>query len=336
MTVSVGFIGAGGIASIHLETFDAVVDGYDIELAAVADVDEERARTAADSRDGTAYTDGEELIKSEPLDALVVAVPPFAHGNYERMAAARGIDLFIEKPVGLSLDRARETAQHVEGAGILAQVGYVCRYGRITERAQELLDGRRIGHIDSTYWVSPPETPWWCERARSGGQIVEQSTHVYDLHRYLAGEVTAATGSGTDRVLVDSVDFQDATSVTLEHESGAVSHVSSTCASPVSRFEVRVAAENASLELDYFEHSLSGSVDGEPIQFEGAGDWYHREFETFLRAISSESTDVRSEYDDAVRTLELTLTARAAAEAGNRTESSINMSSDISDREINL
>ncbi|MFC7189928.1 Gfo/Idh/MocA family protein [Halocatena marina] len=102
MTVSVGFIGAGGIASIHLETFDAVVDGYDIELAAVADVDEERARTAADSRDGTAYTDGEELIESEPLDALVVAVPPFAHGSYERMAAARDIDLFIEKPVGLS------------------------------------------------------------------------------------------------------------------------------------------------------------------------------------------------------------------------------------------
>lgn len=327
MTRSVGFIGAGGIASVHLETLDDALahdgDAPDIELAAVADVDEERARAAAVPRGGAVYTDGNELIESESgsLDALVVAVPPFAHGEYERTAAEHGIDLFVEKPIGLSLDGARETARHVQRADIIAQVGYVCRYGEITQRALELLDGRRIGHIDSTYWVSLPGTPWWRERSRSGGQIVEQSTHVYDLHRYLAGEVTAATGSGTDRLLVDDVDFQDATSVTLDHESGAVSHVSSTCASPASRFEVRITADGMFLELDYLEHSLSGTVDGEPVRFEGNGDWYRREFEAFLRATTErgdtsppERFDVRSEFTDAVKTLELTLTARKAAQ----------------------
>lgn len=336
MTLSIGFVGAGGISSVHLETLDVAREGdltgydgnvLDVELAAVADVDEAQARDAAAPRDATIYTDGVDLVESESLDALVVAVPPFAHGKYERAAAEHGVDLFVEKPVGLDADAARETARRIADSGVLAQAGYVCRYGGITERALELLDCRRIGHVDSTYWVPLPETSWWCERARSGGQIVEQSTHVYDLHRYLIEEVTAAAGSGTDGLLVDSVDFQDATSVTLDHESGAVSHVSSACGSVDSRFEVRIAAEDAFLELDYIGHTLSGTVDGELVQFEVDGDWYRREFEAFLRAVakrngvrtdSSGQADVRSTFGDAVKTLELTLAAREAAETGER------------------
>jgi predicted dehydrogenase len=227
----------------------------------------------------------------------------------------------------------QETGRHIDEAGILAQVGYVCRYARITERALELLGGRPIAHIDSTYWSPTPETPWWRERARSGGQIVEQSTHVYDLHRYLAGDVTAATGSGTDGVLESDIDFQDSTSVTMTHKSGAVSHVSSACASPEFRFEVRVAAEDAVLELDYAEHALTGTVDGETVSYEGDGDWYRREFESFLRAAADGGTsgrddvpaearearsDVRSDFADATKTLALTLGAREAAESNRK------------------
>ncbi|WP_117595527.1 Gfo/Idh/MocA family protein [Haloprofundus halophilus] len=340
MTLSVGFVGAGGIASVHLETLDDALergltdrngDTLDVELAAVADVDEARAREAATPRGAEAYTDGVELVESESLDALVVAVPPFAHGEYERAAAEYGVDLFVEKPVDLTVDAARETERHVADAGILAQVGYVCRYAGITERALELLEDRRIGHVDSTYWAPLPDTQWWYDRARSGGQLVEQSTHVYDLHRYLLGEATAATGSGTDGLLVDAVDFQDATSVTLDHESGAVSHVSSACGTAESRFVVRIAAEDALLELDYFDYTLSGTVDGEPVSFEADGDWYRREFEAFLRAAArtaesvgydagsdARSVDVRSTYDDAIETLNLTLAAREAAETGER------------------
>ncbi|SFR64095.1 Gfo/Idh/MocA family protein [Halogeometricum limi] len=340
MTLAVGFIGAGGIASVHLATLDeASEDGLrdrdggrlDVELVGVADVDESRAREAAEPRGAAAYTDGVDLLESESLDAVVVAVPPFAHGEYERVAAERDVALFVEKPLGLDADAVRETAQVVEDAGVLTHVGYVCRYAQITERARELLDGRTMGHVDSTYWVPLPDTPWWRERARSGGQLVEQSTHVYDLHRYLLGDATAAIGSGTDRRLVDAVDFQDTTSVTLEHDSGAVSHVSSSCASPESRFRVRINAEDAFLELDYFEHTLTGTVDGETVAFEGDGGWYRREFEAFLRAAAAENAreagsgdaddGVRSDFGDALKTLELTLDARRAAESGGRVSS---------------
>ncbi len=355
MTHKIGFIGAGGIASVHLETLDTVIESgrvgrdgtpCDIELVAVADIDGETARAAADPRGATAYTDGVELVESESLDALVIAVPPFAHGEYERVAADHDLDLFIEKPVALSMADARETARHLDGSEGLSHVGYVCRYAQITEYARELLDGRRIGHIDSTYWVPVPETDWWRERRYSGGQIIEQSTHVYDLHRYLTDDVVTATGSGTDRLLVDSVDFQDATSVTLDHVSGAISHVSSTCASPTARFETRIVAEDAVLELDFMNHSLTGTVDGESVTFDGDGEWYRREFEAFLRAsvayrgerrgTDAESVDIRSDFDDAVATLDLTLTAREAAETGERVRTTVETATGVSDAETTL
>ncbi|ADQ68866.1 dehydrogenase [Halogeometricum borinquense DSM 11551] len=316
MTTTVGFVGAGGIAAVHLDSLDQY-DGA--TLVAVADIDGERARAVADPRGATAYTDGHELIaeESESLDALVVAIPPFAHEGYEREAADAGIDLFVEKPVGLDSEVVAATRRELESSGVVTQVGYVCRYAQITDRARELLDGRQVAHVDSEYWVSVPDTSWWSSRAHSGGQLVEQSTHVFDVHRYLLGEVETVRGDGTDGLLADGLDFQDATSTTLSHESGAVSHISSTCASPESRFQVRVVADDAFLELDYFEHSLSGVVDGERVTFQGDGSWYQREFEAFLAAVRGRGDDVRSDYADAARTFEVTLAAREAAETGD-------------------
>ena len=83
---------------------------------------------------------------------------------------------------------------------------------------------------------------------------------------------------------------------------------------------MRIVAENVLLELDYFDHSLTGIVDGESVAFEGDGEWYRREFEAFLRASAAHhgNPDIRSDFDDAVKTLDVTLTAREAAESGDR------------------
>ncbi len=318
MTQRVGFVGVGGIASIHLDTVDQHPEAT---VRAVADVDSDRAEATGASYDAAVYTDGEELIASEELDALVIAVPPFAHGPYERQAAERGLDLFVEKPVGLAMEAVDETRELVERAGVLTQVGYVCRYGDITERARELLDGRAIGTINSTYWSEVPPTAWWGERAKSGGQLVEQSTHVFDLHRYLAGDVSTVVGSGTDGLLVDGIDFQDATSVTMVHDTGCVSHVSSTCAAAEWRFEVDVVADGAQLSMDFTDHTLTGVVDGEEVTYEGRGTWYERELRAFLDAVGgSSSASLRSPYADGMETLRLTLAAQEAVDIGARVE----------------
>src|SRR5687768_16879538 len=102
-TVRIGFIGTGGIAQAHIRKLGEIPEA---EIVAVCDVDESRARAAADSLRAAVYADGEKLIASERLDALYVCVPPTAHKNLEILAAHENIHLFVEKPVNISLNAA--------------------------------------------------------------------------------------------------------------------------------------------------------------------------------------------------------------------------------------
>ncbi len=69
---------------------------------------------------------------------------------------------------------------------------------------------RTEGVVSRANWSMPSvrDTSWWSSRAHSGGQLVEQSTHVFDVHRYLLGEVETVRGDGTDGLLADGLDFQ--------------------------------------------------------------------------------------------------------------------------------
>jgi len=316
MTVKLGVIGAGGIATVHMENADDI-EGVDI--VAVADIDEERATAAADPRDAAAYTDGTELIESEAVDAVLIAVPPFAHPEYEEAAADAGVDILIEKPVGLEMAQVEDTQAKLEDSGVITASGYVARYADVTERLLELLDGRTIGSIESTYWAPVTPAAWWQRKDQSGGQLVEQATHPYDTHRYLAGDVDWLVGAGTDRRLTDEIDFHDASSVTMVHENGTLSHVSATCAASSFRFETRVVAEDAQLTVDYIDHTITGEVDGESVSYEGDDDWYRREMAAFVEAVATDSSEpIRSDYGDAATSLSLTLAATEAVETEER------------------
>lgn len=316
MTVRLGVIGAGGIATVHMDNADEI-DG--VEIVAVADVDEEAAREAAEPRGASVYTDGGELIDAGGLDAVLIAVPPFAHPEYEEAAAEAGLDVLIEKPVGLEMEQVEQTRKKIEDADVITASGYVARYADVTEHLLDLLDGRTIGSIESTYWAPVTPAEWWQRKAQSGGQLVEQATHPYDTHRYLAGEVDWLVGAGTDRRLTDEIDFHDASSVTMVHDDGTLSHVSATCAASSFRFETRVVAESAQLTVDYIDHTITGEIDGEPVDYSGDDDWYRRELAAFVEAVESGTTDsVRSDYGDAAETLALTLAATEAVETEQR------------------
>jgi len=147
-TVRVGFVGTGGIAQTHLDALSRI-EG--VQLVAFCDVEASRAESAAARFGGRAYTDYAPMLREEPLDALYVCVPPYAHGEVELLAAERGIHLFVEKPVARTLECAREVESAIQKAGVLSAVGYHFRYYEATQRARERLQGLPIGMVIG-YW----------------------------------------------------------------------------------------------------------------------------------------------------------------------------------------
>jgi len=107
MSVKLGFIGVGGIAGTHLnnlKNFD------DVEFVAMCDVAEDRAKRRSEEFGGTPYTDFREMFDKEELDAVYICTPPFAHGEQERIACDLKIPMFIEKPIGVTLEQGISVA----------------------------------------------------------------------------------------------------------------------------------------------------------------------------------------------------------------------------------
>jgi predicted dehydrogenase len=313
VTVEIAFIGTGGIADVHLKDLKEI-DRADV--VATCDIDKKSARKAAEPHDAAVYTDQEELFEDVEFDALFLCVPPFAHGQPERLAAGHNVDIFVQKPLGLDKDVVREIEATIENSGITAQVGYEWRYGGGVRRAREILNGRDIGYVEGYWWGGVPggEDHWWRHREKSGGQVIEQGTHIFDTLRFLAGDVERVSAAGSHRI-ESSVDFSDATSATMEHENGAISHISTSCGAEDSKIGLEVIAEGATLRLDA-DH-VEGTVDGEEIDESFDYDPYTREVEAFLDAVESgDESDIRSTYSDGRRSFELTLAVMESIDNG--------------------
>jgi myo-inositol 2-dehydrogenase/D-chiro-inositol 1-dehydrogenase len=180
-------VGAGAVAARHARTLLAM-DG--VEVAGVADPALERARELADEIRAAAYPNHLELLDAERLDALYICVPPFAHGPPELAAIDAGLPFFVEKPVAIDEQTATSIATRLAGRPLVTCTGYHWRWLDIFDRAAELLADRPARLVQCSWLDKVPPPTWWLRRDGSGGQTIEQTTHVLDLARGLAGEVT--------------------------------------------------------------------------------------------------------------------------------------------------
>ncbi len=228
-TLQVGFVGAGGVARRHVE----VLGGFDdVAVVAVADpVHEAAAGLAAAAGGADVFKDVGALLEGSAVEALYVCVPPFAHGPPERAALDAGIPFFVEKPLSVDLETAEAIGAQVEESGLVTATGYHWRNLDTLERARELVDGRPPRLAVASWLDKVPPVGWWTERARSGGQTIEQATHLLDVMLELLGPVTEvhAIGARTSRSAFPHTDVDDVSSATLRFSSGAVGSLVSTC-----------------------------------------------------------------------------------------------------------
>jgi predicted dehydrogenase len=185
--VRIGMVGAGAVAARHARTLLAM-DG--VEVAGVADPALERARELADEVGAATYPNHMELLEAERLDALYICVPPFAHGPPELAAIDAGLPFFVEKPVAIDEPTATSIATRLAGRPLVTCTGYHWRWLDIFDRAAELLADRPARLVQCSWLDKVPPPTWWLRRDGSGGQTIEQTTHVLDVARGLAGEVT--------------------------------------------------------------------------------------------------------------------------------------------------
>ena len=189
-----GIVGCGRISKNH---FDAIrrVDG--LTLAAVADVDSERARTAGEQLGVPSFKNLDEMLRGVDLDVVTVCTPSGMHAAQGAAAARAGKHVVTEKPMAISLAQADELVKACDEAGVQL---FVVKQNRLNPPIQLLkraVDKGRFGRIYlanvTVRWQRPQEyydaAPWRGTWEFDGGAIMNQASHYVDLVQWLVGPV---------------------------------------------------------------------------------------------------------------------------------------------------
>ncbi len=316
MSVRMGFIGTGGIAQRHL---NSMRNNPDVELVAYCDIELPKAQQAAEEYGGRAYDDFAAMLDKEDLAAVVICTPPFAHGDIELAACERGLHMLIEKPVALDVAVARPILEAIEAAGIVSLVAYKYRWDDHVHKAREMLRDQTSGLVCGNFGTRRPGVAWWRVKAESGGQTIEQTTHIFDMARFMVGEVTRVQAFGTLQVkntVHPDFDIWDATTANLEFANGAVGTISSTCLSQNwSQSSLRVIGHE--LTVGIMGDTLSWAGEDGPGEYTKQVDGYVEESRVFVDAIvTGDRAQIYSDYADAVKTLAVTEATNRSIENG--------------------
>ena len=312
--LKIAFIGVGGIAG----NYRGSLRRLKYPIAAVCDINPDRAAAVAADENATPYTDHTEMIEKENPDVVFTCIPPGAHTTQVADSAQSGAAVFVAKPVAQDMKTAQNASEAITNAGVINQVGYMARYSDITDKAAELVGDRKItmgiGRFLARMGASHP---WWGKFEVSIGQMVEQTTHVFDLIRFFLGDVESVQAFGIKNVSKDIADFEECTVCNLKFHNGAVGSITSTCVARAhENFATELVGDDIYLKLTH-DLGLRGQIAGETIEFNGSEAGYFRQVEQFVKAVEANNQEiVRSSYADAVKTLAVTLTANRSIKTG--------------------
>jgi myo-inositol 2-dehydrogenase / D-chiro-inositol 1-dehydrogenase len=325
MTVKIGIIGTGWISGKHLDALRKIKNA---EVVAIAGRNRTQAEALASQHGAKAYGDFKEMLLKERLDAAFILLPPDVHGEVELECAKHVGALMIEKPVSNNLKQAQALQKEFKKAGTFAVAGYMNRYREGVRRAKQLFDESADKPVlVNGWWVCQmPPVAWWMDASRSGGQFLEQCTHLVDLSRHIVGEI-AEVQSFSARGFINGVagyDADDAMTVNVKFSSGAIGNFV-TGAFPLNGTDARraigltISSRTRKCEFSGWGMELEASWGKDHVEIvKPEDDVFELQDRAFVEAVEKGDHSLAlSSYEDAARSLAVGIAANESAKSGS-------------------
>ncbi len=119
----IGVIGAGGMATNHMETLVKMRDGDNLEIVNVCDIYDKRLDAAAQLTGGKPLKDYRQLLENKDIDYVLIAVPEHWHFKMAMDALDAGKHVYVEKPMTHTIEQGQKLVRKVQESGKKLQVG---------------------------------------------------------------------------------------------------------------------------------------------------------------------------------------------------------------------
>lgn len=235
----VGVIGVGHLGSIHTRLLREISSAY---LVGVYDADLPKAATVAALHGVKAFRSTQELLYQ--VDVAIIAASTRAHYDLALEAINEKVNLFIEKPLADTPDRAREILERSRQAGLKLGVGHIERFNR----AVRALNGMRV----APKFIEAHRLAAFNPRGADVAVIHDLMIHDLDLIlNWVKASVKRVDASGV-AVISETPDIANAR---LSFEDGCVANVTASRISQRKMRKMRLFQEDAYISLDFLEGS---------------------------------------------------------------------------------
>ncbi|MCM8818352.1 MAG: Gfo/Idh/MocA family oxidoreductase [Candidatus Omnitrophica bacterium] len=318
MDIRIGFIGCGGIAKAHMMRLSKI-EG--IKFVSMCDLNENFAKECAEIYGGNPYTDFRKMLDNEKLDACYICIPPFAHSGQEEECIERNIPFFIEKPIHLDLEKAKMINEKIKEKNVITSVGYVLRYFDIVEQLKSEIKKEKIGLVRGKYYGEVPaggKKLWLIKKEMSGGQLIEQATHTLDLMRYICGdveEIYTYKFEGINNKIYPEYNVEDALTLIMKFKNGIIGNL--TCTWLLKGYDIDIEIVGKDVLFLFKRNTIEINRGIKVEQYISNIDPMYEEDLAFIKSVKENNPKyIKSDYNDALKTLEITIKAHESEQKG--------------------
>jgi predicted dehydrogenase len=284
----VAVIGLGMAHKPHLQSLRELGDIVEIAACHAPSAARREAFRQANP-DLPVAADLDAVLGDDTIGAVILLTPPTTHLDLVARCAAAGKHVLLEKPVEVSVERARQAVEIMSRARLTFGVVLQHRFRAAARQLRKLVRTGEVGNLvaasASIRWWRPPE--YFAQAGRGmkardgGGVLLTQAIHTLDLFQSLTGPVTRIAAI-TRTSPLRQIDTEDIAAAAVEFHNGAVGTIdATTVAYPGFPERIELACENATAVLaaenlevfwkdgrhDHLAGSAAGGGGADPMAF---------------------------------------------------------------------
>jgi predicted dehydrogenase len=221
----------GRISKKHIE---AIGKTDNCKVVAVCDINEKKAKEAAEPLKVPSYTDYHEMINKENAQVIAILTEAGYHAPITIDIAKYGRTILVEKPMSLKLSDADKMIKACKNGNSELIVVKQNRYNKLVEKLKEAIDLGRFGKMVyggvNVMWNRGQHyfdmDEWRGSWKLDGGVFSSQASHYVDLIQWVMGPVKSVYAITKNRLL--DIEVEDTGVATLEFYNGALGSIIAT------------------------------------------------------------------------------------------------------------
>lgn len=200
----------------------------------------------------------DDILKSKEINTLFIATRHDSHAKYVIEGLKNGKNVYVEKPLCMTLDELLEVQQICQDKQKSVMIGFNRRFSPLAQKIKQKFGDGKMAMIYRVNAGAIPADSWIQDMKVGGGRMIGEGCHFIDFMAFMCGSIPVKVSA---IALPDSQGLNDTLNVNIEFENGSTGvlayYANGAKSMPKEYFEVHAAGMSASLN-DFKECTIYG------------------------------------------------------------------------------